>query len=1664
MNETPLVTGTKYDGIVRFVLLSIFVVTGGGVVLALSGQNLTQQFTPQAVVSQPITVITPEVLAKGVISNQLYTVLLRDNGEYAFVQVQNANIDQENFLGQAEVVYQNGEAKLTPEVNGMLGIYDASNKVVENAKILLHGVAGITLEDGSTLPVKVMSGRVVGGKLYGQVELWSLKDNSRILGNFDTRDNFSNISINPSLLEVDNALVGIGKEVLNWFEKSQSVSSMTLPGVKPTPTPTLISGAIKIDPVTGLAIINGGAVGDAQIANGSITVLKLADGSVTTVKISDGAVTEGKVAGSAITEGKIADGAVTSAKLADGTIANSKLAQITEGDKVAGSAVQLRGGGGLTNDSGLSLLTSCSTDQVMSWDGDSWECKSVTGVSAAVDSVNSLSGALTIAGSGINTVTTSGKTITIDGSLPSVGTAGTYGTSTSIPVFTTDANGRVSGVTNTAISGLTGSNLSATAGISNAQLSNSSIYFSAGSGISVSGSPVALGDTVTISGVNASTSVKGVASFNSTNFSVASGAVNTIQNIDTTATPLFNSLTLNKTTNQLVLGTTNTTTISSIAPSVGRTATIPALSSNDTFVFLNQSGTLTNKTLDAGSNTISNITNANLSGSAAISDANLATITTGNKVSGSAVQLNANGGITNSTGLSLLTSCTSSQILKWNGSAWACATDNTGGTPSVYTDGGLLSDGTGLSLLRTCSDNQVLKWTVLGGWACAADNTGGGGSETVAESDGSPSVGSVTTIQFGPVTTSSEEFVVTDQGSGIARVRLGSKVVLTDNSVALTNKTIDGTLNTLQNIADSSLSTITTSNKVSGSAVQLSVTGGLTNSSGLSLLTTCSTNEMLVWNGSAWVCGSGGSGASLSSITAATLANTINNADYAQTWNFALTSATKTGFTFGESSAAINGAGSQYLMKIGTLTGSTAAPLGVFAQTYPIIDTTAAGGVSIGNATLAQAVTVDAGAGAINIGNSAVAKTITIGNVTGAGALNMYTGTGNFVLNGAGATTYSIGAATTTGTFDIGGTAQTGTANLFTGTGTMSLNIGTGASAKTITVGNNNTSTAVNVNSGTGGISLLTTTSGNLSLTTGTTGTVTLDSGTNGTVYIGTGANAKTINLGTGNAVVNTINIGGTGANSINLGNTQNAGSISLGNAMTTGTITVGGTAQTGTMTLGSSTGTNTLNIAAGTGATTLNLANAQTAGSVNVGGGMTTGTITVGGTAQTGTMTLGSSTGTNTMIIAGGTGETTLNIANVQTGGAVNIGTGMTTGTISIGGTGAQTGTIVLGTGTGAQTINLGTGAGAKTISLGSTNTTSRLNLNAGTGGIYTNGLTAQTNGNVTVCINSTTHLMYYGLTSSCNTSSRDTKHSIEGIALGIEAVRSLRPVSFEYNGTNQKTLGFIAEEVAMIDERPVERDETGKIVGLNYDQILPILTKGIQDIDGVVNGLSYGLSTVAAQVMTPEVLVTKAITENDVIDLITQKIAAIFKNTVEFLSNAIFHGDVAFLGRPTFNKDMAGFAIIKAGGSEVEIVFGREYVREPVVTATVQITGGASVADIPGYAVADVSTRGFKIRMSHGVGMDLRFAWMALAVSNTASFEGVGGVVVTPNPTPIVELTPAPTSSPTPTVTPEVVVTPELTPTPTPTEEVFPSPTPMPTIVVDITPDQEVSTSASN
>ena len=102
---------------------------------------------------------------------------------------------------------------------------------------------------------------------------------------------------------------------------------------------------------------------------------------------------------------------------------------------------------------------------------------------------------------------------------PSGVTAGSYGSVTEIPVITVDASGFIDSIGEVAIS--TTLNTSAETGTGSVNLLDSSLEIAAGEGINTTAS----GRTITVAGEDASTSNKGVASFDAGDFSVSSGAV-----------------------------------------------------------------------------------------------------------------------------------------------------------------------------------------------------------------------------------------------------------------------------------------------------------------------------------------------------------------------------------------------------------------------------------------------------------------------------------------------------------------------------------------------------------------------------------------------------------------------------------------------------------------------------------------------------------------------------------------------------------------------------------------------------------------------------------------------------------------------------------------------------------------------------------------------------------------------------------------------------------------------------------------------------------------------------------------------------------------------------------------------------------------------------------
>lgn len=335
----------------------------------------------------------------------------------------------------------------------------------------------------------------------------------------------------------------------------------------------------------------------------------------------------------------------------------------------------------------------------------------------------------------------------------------------------------------------------------------------------------------------------------------------------------------------------------------------------------------------------------------------------------------------------------------------------------------------------------------------------------------------------------------------------------------------------------------------------------------------------------------------------------------------------------------------------------------------------------------------------------------TLGNATGATSVGITSGTGGIALASTGAGDITL-ASSDTLLLDSAGVLEINSSAGVIGIGNdavaQNINIGTGAAARTLTLGNVSSTTGIVLNSGTGGVAVNTTGTGDVVVTSADTvlidsaGVLELNSSA-GVISVGNDAVSQNINVGTagtraiaiGNSTATTsvaIN-GGTGS-SVNIGTNAIAHTVTIGNITTSSAVTVntgtGGfnvnTTSTGDIVLASA---DTVLID-GAGVVEIN----SSAGVISVGNDAVNQNINVG-TAGTRTLAIGSATATETVLGTFNLNTTGSLVTSINTGGtgALNLGnatgntavtgslTATTTLTATLGAITATNGNLVLGT-----------------------------------------------------------------------------------------------------------------------------------------------------------------------------------------------------------------------------------------------------------------------------------------------------------------------------------------------------------------------------------------------
>ncbi len=112
-------------------------------------------------------------------------------------------------------------------------------------------------------------------------------------------------------------------------------------------------------------------------------------------------------------------------------------------------------------------------------------------------------------------------------------------------------------------------------------------------------------------------------------------------------------------------------------------------------------------------------------------------------------------------------------------------------------------------------------------------------------------------------------------------------------------------------------------------------------------------------------------------------------------------------------------------------------------------------------------------------------------------------------------------------------------------------------------------------------------------------------------------------------------------------------------------------------------------------------------------------------------------------------------------------------------------------------------------------------------------------------------------------------------------------------------------------------------------------------------------------------------------------------------FFGDVVFKKNVVFEGRPTFNTDTAGFAVITKGDRSVSVNFDDEYLSPPVITANIsldkledvsaqkQIEDQIFSGDLR-YIITQKTAKGFVIKLNKNADFDIGFSWVALSVKN--------------------------------------------------------------------------------
>jgi len=357
---------------------------------------------------------------------------VKDNGESFSGEVKIEFLSGDTGLG----IYSDGAIVPFYLTDGTKTFGVVMNRMVANLVYEGSHAYGDGSSQNSSYAIKILQGNVSKGRLVGSFVGQTYETGYIIAGNVDDSGHISEVSVTTGAARATEAETAIAKNALTLFKKialvenpkvlaantaSYQISGFNQPvfdsktgrwslstssGSGPTAASQSVANYLQQLSQTGASGVqtgiqnNGNSQITASLSPLSSTIYQylpvylqsptsattIISGikdikSVTTglkVSTSDGVATLSvdfpASTTTTTTTVNVLDNSVTSSKIADGAVTDSKLSSITTANKVLGSAVQVSANGGLINNSGLSLLTTCSNGQILKWSGIAWVC------------------------------------------------------------------------------------------------------------------------------------------------------------------------------------------------------------------------------------------------------------------------------------------------------------------------------------------------------------------------------------------------------------------------------------------------------------------------------------------------------------------------------------------------------------------------------------------------------------------------------------------------------------------------------------------------------------------------------------------------------------------------------------------------------------------------------------------------------------------------------------------------------------------------------------------------------------------------------------------------------------------------------------------------------------------------------------------------------------------------------------------------------------------------------------------------------------------------------------------------------------------------------------------------------------------------------------------